>query len=241
MAFMGVNKQDLVRLLALQAAGETIFNTSDTYIIDGLWYNYNSGNNAMDQIEPAGPFPVLFNPQTNLFEASGYYPPQGDVTGWADYSDTEYTEGSPWEPTVDQWNNVPIDALSKIESQLPPDVSEFYNAASGKILGRNGDGLLITAEFIAKPTTATTTYMDVAFFIGNSLGPLADGRIYQRTLSFPKGQNVARVHSLTVGGFTLDTWETNGAIFQMNPTAAVDVYKARLVLTRTHKAKQSLS
>lgn len=160
-----------------------------------------------------------------------------DLTGWAEYTDTQYTSGSPWQPTPATWNDVPNNAGSKIETQMPLDITKMYDGATGKILGRNGDGLSITVEFIAKPTTATATFMDFAFFIGNNLGPLGDGRIYQRTLSFPKGQNVERVHSFNVDGYTLGTWEANGAKFQINPTNAVDIYKLRYVLTLNHKAR----
>jgi len=163
--------------------------------------------------------------------------PVNEITGWANFGDTQYTSGSPWQPTADQWTNVPNNGLDVITSQTPLDVTAFYDTVTSKITGRNLDGLLITVEFIGTPTTATATFLDTAFFIGGGLGPLGDGRIYQRTLSFPKGQGVPRVHSFTVAGYTLGTWETNGAIFQMNPTAALDIYKVRYVLTRTHKAR----
>lgn len=158
-------------------------------------------------------------------------------SGWADYGDTQYTSGSPWLPTVATWNNVPNNAGASLEAELPIDVSEFYDSATGKITGRNGDGLSLTVECVVTPTTAAATYLDMAFFIGGGLGPLGDGRIYQRTLSFPKGQGVARVHSFNVDGYTLGTWQANGAIFQMNPTATIEVYAIRYVLTRTHKAR----
>lgn len=159
------------------------------------------------------------------------------LSGWGSYEDTQYSSGSPWQPTPGQWNSMPNNAGNSITSQVPLDVSSFYDESTGKITGRNGDGLAITAEFIAVPTSPTTTFLDFAFNIGGSLGPLGDGRIYQRTLSFPKGQGEARVHSFTVVGFTLDTWETNGALLQVYPTASVSIYKQRLVVSRTHRAR----
>lgn len=158
-------------------------------------------------------------------------------TGWGDYTDTQYTDLSPWNPTIGMWNDVPNNALSIIESQKPIDVTTFYDPATGKILGRDGDGVSITVEFIARPTTATATLVEVAFFIGGSLGPLGDGRIYQRTISFPKGQGVIKPESFNVDGYTLGTWQANGAKLQVNNSAAVDIFKIRYVVTRTHKAR----
>jgi hypothetical protein len=164
-------------------------------------------------------------------------PPANAYTGWGDYADTQYTEVSPWQPTTGIWEDVPNNALSAIEVQKPLDISTFYDPITSTILGRNGDGLSLTVEFIAKPTTSSTTFLDVAFFIGGSLGPLEDGRIYPRLMSFPKGQGEARPLSFNVDGFTSGTWEANGAKVQMKTNAAIDIYKIRYVLTREHKAR----
>lgn len=158
-------------------------------------------------------------------------------TGWGDYVDTQYVDLSPWNPSVGTWNDVPNNAGVKNETQIPIDVSTFYDPVSGKILGRNGDGVSITIEFIARPTTLATTFVEVAFFIGGGLGTLGDGRIYQRTISFPRGRGVIKPESFNVDTYMLGTWQANGAILQVNPSAAVDIFKIRYVITRTHKAR----
>lgn len=101
----------------------------------------------------------------------------------------------------------------------------------GKILGRNGDGINILVDFKVKPTTASSTYVECWFDIGGSVGEL-----YRRTSTLAKGQNVEHGYTMSIAGYTLDTWETNGGIIYVRANAAVDIYDVRVVITRTHKA-----
>lgn len=158
-------------------------------------------------------------------------------TGWADYGDTQYTTASPWSPSTGTWVDVPNNAGLVLDSQKPIDVDKFYDVATGTITGRLNDGVSITIDFVARPTTATETYVDVAFFIGNNLGPFGDGRIYQRLLTFPKGNGVDRPYSFNVDGYTLASWQASGAKLQINTNAAIEVFKIRCVVTRTHKGR----
>ncbi len=150
-------------------------------------------------------------------------------TGWGDYADTEYTSVSPFVPTVDTWVPLPNNALAGPRSQ-EPDGIEFYT--DGKITGRNGDAILITAELTATPTSSTETFLDIAINIGGAIG-----RIYPQTLSFPKGQGQARNLHFTVGAYTLDTWEANGGQVEVRTNAGVNIYNIRYVITRTHEAR----
>jgi hypothetical protein len=101
----------------------------------------------------------------------------------------------------------------------------------GKIRGVEGDGLNFLIDFKVKPTTASSTYIDVWLDIGGSIGEL-----YRRTTSLPKGQNTEHGFTMSVGGYTLDTWESNGAIVYVRANAAVSIYDIRIVLTRTSQA-----
>lgn len=157
------------------------------------------------------------------------------ATGWAVYVDDEYTSGSPFALAGDSvQRTLPNDAASSLtdESQLPTDVDTFYDEATQKITGRDGDGVLITVELTGRPSTATVTYMEVTVDIGGAVGD-----IYPRTLTFPKGNGVARTHSFTVAGYTLDTWEANGGEIQVASNANIDIYGVRYIITRTHKAR----
>lgn len=153
-------------------------------------------------------------------------------TGWSNHNDNTYTEGSPFQPAADEWTAFDSADYTSLETQLPTDVTELFDKVNSLILGRNGDGINITIELTAKPTTANATYLDTAIDIGGGVG-----RIYPRTLTFPKGQNVARTVSYSFNAYTLDTWEANGGAIVFNPTAAIDIYGLRVILTRQHKAR----
>ncbi len=152
-------------------------------------------------------------------------------TGWADYQDTTtLTSASPLQLAADTDTQLTIAANVVRETQLPDDVAAFF--ANDKILGRNGDGIAITLEFKAKPTNAGTTLLEAWFDIGGSVGEL-----YCRPISFPKGVNVERAVNFTVIGYTLDTWETNGAAIYLRANNTCDIYEPRVVITRTHRAR----
>ena len=156
-------------------------------------------------------------------------------TGWADYLDTQFSSASPWQPTPGVWTDFPHNSGATIKGQMPTDVTDLF--AGSKITGRNGDGINVTIELLARPTTAQPTTLRSAVFIGGNLGPLADGRIYGRPASFPKGQGEVEPQTFTTGMFTLGTFEANGGTIQFNPTHAIDIWAVRVVPHRTHKAR----
>lgn len=156
-------------------------------------------------------------------------------SGWEDHSSTDFTEIAPWQPTPNVWTSFPHNNGSSITSQSPLDVADMF--ADSKVTGRNGDAILLTVEFLGKPTTASVTTLRSALFIGGSLGPLGDGRIYSRPISFPKGQGLIEAQTYTTGMFTLGTFEANGGAVQFNPTAAIDIWSVRVVPFRLHKAR----
>lgn len=151
------------------------------------------------------------------------------VTGWAQYADTQYTLAAPFSISADTDTILPNNGLAVIDSQKPSDVTTFY--ADGKILGRSGDGIMITVDCNAVPSSASSTYVEIWFDIGGSVGEL-----YRRIVTFPKGNGVLRPINFTVAGYTLGTWEANGAITHVRSDGPVDISDIRYVITRTHKA-----
>lgn len=152
-------------------------------------------------------------------------------SGWAEYQDTQYTSGSPFALTADQDTILPNNAGTTRDSQKPPDVATFYNSETQKITGRDGDGLNIFIYFTAVPATAAGNYIDLWLDIGDPVGEL-----YRRTITFPKGNGVAAGISMSIAGFTLDTWETNGGSAMVRSSTNCSLYGIRYVLTRTHKS-----
>lgn len=157
-------------------------------------------------------------------------PAQIQTSGWAQYSDTVYTSGSPFSVVGGVDTVVPNNAGAVIDSQKPTDVVTFYDGAV--ITGRNGDDIIITIDMVAVPTSAGTTTIEFWFDIGGSIGEL-----YRQILTFPKGVGVMRPINFTVLGYTLDTWETNGATVYVRTNDACDLYNIRYVISRNHKAK----
>lgn len=49
-------------------------------------------------------------------------------TGWSQYTDSTYTEGSPFQPSTLTWTKLPNDGASTITSQ-EPDGIDFYDDA----------------------------------------------------------------------------------------------------------------
>ena len=157
----------------------------------------------------------------------------GDTTtGWGLYSDTQYTSASPLSVSADTDTILPNNKGEVIETQLPADVTTFYDGT--KFLGRSGDGLLITVNMVATPTSNSTTTMDIWFDIGGGTDP-----IFPQLATFPRGNGVEREISFTVAGYTLDTWEANGAVAYIRANGPVEVHDVQYILTRTHKARDT--
>lgn len=155
-----------------------------------------------------------------------------DDTGWSDYADTQYPNAaSPFSVLADTDTAIPNNKASVNETQKPSDVTTFYDGTV--ITGRNGDGILITVDMKAKPTNANATTLEIWFDIGGAVGEL-----YRRILTFPKGNGVERPINFTVSGYTLDTWEANGATVYCRCNGTVDLYGIRYVITRTHRGSR---
>ena len=151
-------------------------------------------------------------------------------TGWAQYADTLYTSGSPFNLPATTATVLPNNAGNTIETQRPSDVTSFYEG--GKITGRNGDNLDIMIYFKAKPS-AVDQYIDVWIDIGGAVGEL-----YRQTFTFPKGVGVERgiMYSLS-SAYTLNTWESNGGTVYIESSASAQIYDIVFNFDRSHKAR----
>jgi len=149
--------------------------------------------------------------------------------GWAQYADTQYTVGAPFSVAANTDTILPNNAGNNIETQKPLDVDTFYDGTV--ITGRNGDGIAITVDLLAVPTNANTSFVEIWFDIGSGQD------LYKRIITFPKGNGVVRPINFSVSGYTLNTWEANGATVKVRADNTVDLYDIRYVITRTSKAK----
>lgn len=155
-----------------------------------------------------------------------------DYTGWGDYVDGTYTSASPLVLTTNTKITLPNDATTIRDSQKPTDVTTFYDPATSKIIGRDGDGLNIVIEFKIRPTANTTTKITVAIDIGAPVG-----EIYTRDFITSKGVGVEHYFLSSINAYTLNTWEANGGTVKIESDNPAEIYDIRFVFTRTHKAR----
>lgn len=151
------------------------------------------------------------------------------TSGWGNYADTQYTSGSPFSISANTDTVIPNNKGSVLEAQVPRDVGTFYDGSV--ITGRNGDSISITVDLKLLPTAGSTTIAEFWIDIGGSVGEL-----YRRIITFPKGNGVERPVDFTIVGFTLDTWEANGATAYVRTNGPASMYDIRYVIHRNHRA-----
>lgn len=158
------------------------------------------------------------------------------VTGWATYNDTQYTSGSPLAILADTDTLLPNNKGSNIESQMPTDITTFYDGTV--ITGRNGDDIIISVDLFITPTSVATTECEIWFDITGGTGtPATLANLYRRVFTFPKGNGVERKISFSHSGYTLNTWEANGAVAYIVANGTATLHDVQYIIKRTHKAR----
>lgn len=155
-------------------------------------------------------------------------------SGWAQYSDTQYTSGSPF--TVTQGNTValPINAGGSITSHLPSGVTALYNGT--RITPENiGDFYTVRVNF-----NGYSSANNGAFSINIDISSAGDGSnvIASEPTRMIRGAGSGNVQVYTTNMtcFSLGTFVANGGLVRVT---AVDgdltLYGATLVISRIHK------
>lgn len=151
-------------------------------------------------------------------------------TGWATYVDTEYTESNKYKLFNEVKVTLPNNAGFILDSQKPYYIDSFYDSSSKSITGRNGDGIIVTIEFWAVPKTNKGS-LSTSIDIGGTVG-----EIYPRLTTFRQKKNEAQPVSMSISGYTLDTWEANGGKLKIITHGDFEIYGIRYVITNSHKA-----
>ncbi len=155
-----------------------------------------------------------------------------NFTGWAQYADGTYTSVSPFSLAASTKVTLPNDASSINDSQIPSDISTFYNSTTSKVLGRNGDGFNVKIEFMVRPTVNINTTLTVSVDIGSPVGEVS-----YNDFTTAKGIGVEHYYMNSFNVHTLDTWEANGGTIKIESNYPVEIYNIQYVFTRTHKAR----
>ena len=156
-------------------------------------------------------------------------------TGWAQYTDGEYTSGSPLSVNnskVQITVNPTIGAGSKIETYLPSGVGEFWDSTNNRLIAqKEGDAYTVRLNFTGDPA-GISDFGQIIFDIGDGA---PDIPIATRTVSFAKA--TATTVSTTTSLFSLSTFVENGCKIYFDTSDSgdsVDLYDISVVITRTH-------
>lgn len=151
-------------------------------------------------------------------------------TGWAQYSDSLHTSGSPL--VVEQGEEVILtnNAANSITGFLPLDVDSLYS--NNKITPANsGDTYILRIDFTAY-TNNNNGLAEIKLDIGGT-----QGVILKRILQFPRGAGIsnAREFSTTNLIFTLDTFIANGGEIKVESVRGdTSIFDVSYVITRVH-------
>lgn len=157
-----------------------------------------------------------------------------NATGWAQYSGSTYTSGSPLVINATTTAVLPNNgASSSITSQLPTGVTAFVNTANGKITPQlDGDFYVIDIRF-----KATSSSVDGVIDVGIDIGG-AQGIIRQHTVALRKGIGVEQRVALSFPVFAGSTFVANGGEVKVTSIVGnTSIYDITFVVDRTHKAK----
>lgn len=157
-----------------------------------------------------------------------------NLTGWAQYSGTNYTIGSPLVILAGNTTTLANNgAASTINTQLPTGVTSFVDTSNGKITPQNdGDFYVVDIRF-----KATSSSVDGVIDIGIDIGG-AMGIIRQHTISLRKGIGVEQRVALSFPVFSGSTFVANGGEVKVSSIVGnTSIYDVTFVIDRTHKAK----
>ena len=158
--------------------------------------------------------------------------------GWGLYSDTVFTELSPQMFSGGVWSPISVNAGFKIETYLPltPDgqtPTPLYDG--GKMTPPSiGASFSAALSFIAKSDNTNGTF-DVGIDIGGSVG-----LIFINSHVFPKGSGQYHEFDLSLNGFFLDTFFTNGGVVKLKPKTGqtVELYSASFLISINSQNQQ---
>lgn len=168
-----------------------------------------------------------------------YLPAEGGTlqsngaTGWAQYSSSTYTSGSPLVITAGNTTALANNGSTSITTQLPIGVTSFLNTSTGKILAQNdGDFYNIEVRFKAK-SSSPNGRIKVGINIGGAQGVIREKR---ETLS--DGVGVEQLIAIPMMVYSGSTFVANGGAIEVTSLVGdTTIYDVVFVIDRTHKAR----
>ena len=213
-------------------------------------YAYNTTDVVQDVLS-TGYFPasVFDDAEVNIIDvyaADGFAPVKYDKptatairndvqgSGWAQYQDTQYTQGSPLVVSQGDTVAMPINGISNITSHLPEGVSSLY------------DGTRITPDLVGDfydirvNFTGFASISNGGFAIDIDISAAGDGSnviaSYPVRMIRGSGAGNTQIYTINVPVFSLGTFVANGGLIRFTAVDGnITLYNATLVIARVHK------
>lgn len=153
--------------------------------------------------------------------------------GWALYTDTTYTDVSPFTILSGVRTKIPNDSGAGITTQLPLDTATFYNSVTGKLIGTNdGDLLSVTLRFKAK-MSVNNGYFDLDIDIAGTQGIISG-----ESVIFSRVANTEQRFDIDLDYFTGSTFLANGGDFNITPlNGDLEMYDIQFLIKRLIRGK----
>lgn len=169
-----------------------------------------------------------------IFGATETLAVRSDIgTGWAQYTDNVYTSGSPLVVNLGSTATITNNASVIINSQLPDDVTSFYDPTTSKITpSLNGDSYLINVRFTAL-SSSITGLADIELDVTGAVGALP-----KQTISLRKGIGNTQQVNIIFDVFSASAFVANGGLIKLTSVDGnTSIYDISYKITRVHKAR----
>jgi hypothetical protein len=154
-------------------------------------------------------------------------------TGWASYTDSTFTSGSPLSVVANDTVKIPMFWESSVTGQLPTGVDSLWSRADSTLIGFDGDAYTVRVSFNAESDNVSG-YGKLIFDIGNGTPNVVSSRVF----TFPKGANTEHSFSHTTALYAGSTFESNGCSVKLaSGVGDMIVSDFNIMITRVHKAQ----
>jgi hypothetical protein len=156
-------------------------------------------------------------------------------TGWAQYSDTQYTSANPLVITQGNTGTISLDGLTgTVKTQMPSNTTDLFDVSTSKITPiKSGDGYCLSLGFNAS-TNNNSGDFDIFLDIGGSFT-----KFKAENKTFPKGSGVVRPFMYNISAFYAgDTFLANGGFIKVTSnTGTTSLFDFDLQIHKTHDAR----
>lgn len=149
--------------------------------------------------------------------------------GWGSYQNTINNSGNPFQHTASGLSYLPNNKGITIESELPGQVSTFYDG--DRIWIDRLSLVAITIDMITVPKS-NNAFIEIGLDVGIS------DLIYTQFYAYPKGINVPRPITYNIIGFVGDDWGINGGRIAIRSDFDFDIYNINYTIGLTYRPGQ---